>query len=50
MFIGGLGRATNIMEYGVVDPQVVGPTVIELVLIPLLVLWHKRLVNKTQMP
>ncbi|WDE07103.1 DUF4345 domain-containing protein [Thalassomonas viridans] len=45
MFIGGLGRATNILEYGVVDPQVVGPTVIELVVIPLLVIWHMRIVN-----
>lgn len=42
LFIGGLGRLTNIMEFGLVDSQVVGPTVIELAVIPLLVLWHRR--------
>jgi len=42
LFIGGLGRLSNIIEYGLVDSQVVGPTVIELVVIPLLVLWHRR--------
>ena len=45
LFIGGLGRLSNIMEFGVVDPQVVGPTVIELVIVPLLALWHVR-INK----
>ncbi len=45
LFIGGLGRASNILEYGVIDSQVVGPTVIELVLIPLLVIWHIRIVK-----
>ena len=30
IFIGGIGRALNIIEFGVVDDQVVGPTVIEL--------------------
>lgn len=45
LFIGGLGRASNILEYGVVDTQVVGPTVIELVVIPLLVIWHIRIIH-----
>lgn len=45
LFIGGLGRATNILDYGIVHSEVVGPTVIELVLIPLLVIWHKRIVK-----
>lgn len=45
LFIGGLGRLSNIMEYGVVDPQVVGPTVIELVVVPLLALWHLRVAS-----
>ncbi|WDD97538.1 DUF4345 domain-containing protein [Thalassomonas actiniarum] len=45
LFIGGVGRATNILEYGVVDPQVVGPTVIELLVIPVLVVWHMRILN-----
>ena len=46
LFIGGVGRLTNIVEHGVLDDQVVGPTVIELVAIPLLVLWHLRIMNK----
>ncbi len=46
LFIGGLGRLSNIMEFGVVDPQVLGPTVIELVIVPLLALWHVR-INKS---
>lgn len=45
LFIGGLGRLSNIMEYGLVDPQVVGPTVIELIIVPLLALWHKRVIK-----
>ena len=45
LFIGGLGRLSNIMEFGLVDPQVVGPTVIELIIVPLLVLWHKRVIK-----
>ena len=40
--IGGVARLTNILEFGIVDPQVVGPTVIELVIVPLLALWHGR--------
>lgn len=43
LFVGGVARLTNIMEFGVVDSQVVGPTFIELAIIPLLVLWHKRI-------
>ena len=46
LFIGGLGRLSNIIEYGVVDSQVVAPTVIELVLVPLLLLWHNRFIKK----
>lgn len=42
LFIGGLGRLSNILEFGLVDSQVVGPTVIELVIVPLLALWHSR--------
>ena len=42
LFIGGLGRLSNIVQYGLVDDQVVGPTVIELLVVPLLVLWHSR--------
>jgi len=45
LFIGGLGRVSNILEFGIVDSQVVGPTVIELVIIPLLVLWHRRILE-----
>lgn len=45
LFIGGLGRLSNIMEFGLVDPQVVGPTVIELIIVPLLALWHKRVIK-----
>ncbi len=45
LFIGGLGRLSNIMEFGLVDSQVVGPTVIELILIPLLALWHSRIIK-----
>lgn len=45
LFVGGLGRLSNIMEFGVVDPQVVGPTVIELVIVPLLAMWHFRVVR-----
>ena len=43
LFIGGIGRASNILEYGVVDSLVVGPTVVELVLVPLLVIWQMRI-------
>lgn len=42
LFIGGLGRLSNIIEFGLVDPQVVAPTAIELIIVPLLVLWHSR--------
>jgi len=45
LFIGGLGRLSNIMEFGLVDPQVVGPTVIELIIVPILALWHKRVIK-----
>jgi len=45
LFIGGLGRLSNIMEFGLVDPQVIGPTVIELIIVPLLALWHSRVIN-----
>lgn len=42
IFIGGLGRLSNIMEFGLVDTQILAPTVIELILVPLLALWHSR--------
>jgi hypothetical protein len=49
LFIGGLGRLSNIMEFGLVDTQILGPTVIELILVPLLALWHSRVakISKT---
>ncbi|TDF42244.1 DUF4345 domain-containing protein [Alteromonadaceae bacterium M269] len=46
LFIGGLGRLSNIMAFGVVDSQVMGPMIIELVIVPLLALWHYRIVRK----
>ncbi|TQV87779.1 DUF4345 domain-containing protein [Aliikangiella coralliicola] len=46
LFIGGFARATNIIEFGIVDSAVVAPTVIELGVIPLLLLWHQRLIKK----
>lgn len=45
LFIGGIGRATNLLQYGVVDSQVIAPTVIELAIVPLLALWHSRVVK-----
>ena len=42
LFIGGIGRASNILEFGVVDSLVVAPTIVELVIVPLLVIWHLR--------
>lgn len=45
LFIGGLARLSNIIEFGLVDSQVVGPTVIELVIVPLLVLWHRQVIQ-----
>jgi len=45
LFVGGLARLSNIMEFGLVDDQVVGPTFIELVIIPLLALWHQRVIK-----
>ena len=48
LIIGGLGRATNILEYGVVHSEVVGPTVVELVIIPLLVIWHSRMIKNAK--
>jgi len=46
LFIGGLGRLSNIVEFGLLDPQVLPPTIIELVVLPLLVLWHTRIIKK----
>jgi len=43
LFFGGLGRLSNIMEFGLVDTQVLAPTVIELIFVPLLALWHDSL-------
>ena len=48
LFVGGLGRLANIMEYGIVDSQVVGPTVIELLVVPMFVLWHNRIIKPEQ--
>ena len=48
LFIGGIGRATNILEFGVVDNSIVAPTVVELVLVPLLVAWFIRIVNHSK--
>lgn len=45
LFIGGLARISNILEFGLVDEQIVPPTVIEVAIIPLLALWHKRIIN-----
>jgi len=45
LFIGGVGRFANIVEYGVIDTQVVGPTLIELFVVPALVLWHSRIIK-----
>ena len=45
LFIGGLGRLSNILEFGVIDSQVVAPTATELVIVPLLALWHARVVK-----
>ncbi len=45
LFIGGLGRLSNIMEFGLVDSQVVAPTIIELIVVPLLALWHSRIIK-----
>ncbi|WP_444929445.1 DUF4345 domain-containing protein [Microbulbifer sp. SSSA002] len=42
LFIGGLGRLTNILEFGLVDEQVLPPTIIELAIVPLLVVWYRR--------
>ena len=49
LFIGGLGRLSNIVEYGVIDSQVVAPTVLELVVIPLLIIWHMRILKTYKM-
>ena len=43
LFIGGIGRLLNIVEYGVVDSVIVGPTVVELVLVPIMALWQTRI-------
>ena len=45
LFIGGLGRLSNVLEFGLVDQQVMGPMIIELAIVPLLVLWHHRIVK-----
>ena len=45
LFVGGIGRATNILEFGVIDSAVIGPTLVELVIVPLLVAWFVRIVN-----
>ena len=43
LFLGGVARLSNILEFGLVDPQVLPPTIIELVIVPLLALWHYRI-------
>jgi len=48
LFIGGLARLSNIIEFGLVDHQVVGPTVIELIIVPFLLLWHHRVIKDNQ--
>ncbi|OUR63109.1 hypothetical protein A9Q74_02575 [Colwellia sp. 39_35_sub15_T18] len=45
LFIGGLGRLSNIIEFGLIDSRVVAPTIIELIIVPLLALWHGRIIN-----
>lgn len=45
LFVGGLARLSNVLEFGLVDSQVVGPIVIEVVIVPLLVLWHSRVIR-----
>lgn len=45
LFIGGLGRLSNIIEFGLIDLKVAVPTVIELIIVPLLALWHKRVIK-----
>ncbi|WP_444914912.1 DUF4345 domain-containing protein [Microbulbifer sp. TRSA007] len=46
LFIGGLGRLSNILEFGLVDDQVLPPTIIELAIVPLLVFWHRRVASQ----
>ena len=45
LFIGGIGRLTNIMEFGLVDEQVLAPTIIEILFVPLLIIWHRRIIK-----
>ncbi|WP_445355190.1 hypothetical protein ACJJI5_22095 [Microbulbifer sp. EKSA008] len=47
LFIGGLGRLSNILEFGLVDDQVLPPTIIELAIVPLLVFWHRRVASQS---
>lgn len=46
LFIGSLGRLSNLIEFGVVDSQVIAPTIIEFILVPLLALWHSYLIKR----
>lgn len=46
LFIGGLARVSNILEFGIVSDKIVPPTVIELALVPLLVIWHLRVAKR----
>ncbi|WP_231870364.1 MULTISPECIES: DUF4345 domain-containing protein [unclassified Marinomonas] len=46
LFIGGIARVTNIMEFGIVSDKIVPPTIIEFALVPLLILWHLRVARK----
>lgn len=46
LFIGGIARVTNIMEFGIVSDKIVPPTIIELALVPLLIVWHLRVARK----
>ncbi len=48
LFIGGIARVSNILEFGVVDSLVVGPTIVELVVVPALVIWHLRVARFSQ--
>ncbi|MCG7532766.1 DUF4345 domain-containing protein [Psychrobium sp. MM17-31] len=45
LFVGGLARISNVLEFGLVDSQVVGPIVIEIIVVPLLALWHSRVIR-----
>lgn len=45
IFLSGFGRLASLIQFGMPAPPLLGATIVELVLVPMLYLWHVRLVR-----